>query len=113
MKFVVQAHPFHTVERGAGVCVVRAPARKRWGGKGQKTTPVTWHLTPRLAPIHTGQDIVRWGHIVCGNTFEGYYRVTCARTRRTGAPYSLDPGVEGCMEHRIEAMGTNKDRGEG
>ena len=30
-------------------------------------------------------------------------RATCAPTRKTGASYSLDPGVEVCMEHRTGA----------
>jgi hypothetical protein len=30
-------------------------------------------------------------------------RATCASTRKIGVPYSLDPGVEVCMEHRTGA----------
>jgi hypothetical protein len=30
-------------------------------------------------------------------------RLACAGTRKIGVPYSLDPGVEACMEHRTGA----------
>jgi hypothetical protein len=30
-------------------------------------------------------------------------RLACAGTRKIGIPYSLDPGVEVCMEHRTGA----------